>query len=177
MNDQIRFDLRETSVGIALIAINGQGVCGIYLGEEVTKLTDELRSNFPGTDIEPIEERQQDVVGRVLAFIQNPLQQPDLPLDIRGGDFEQMIWASLRLCPPGKTLTPAAVAQLIGASPAAAANVEQVCRRNKLAIVVPCHRVVASDGAFSVCRWGGSIQRALLSREQAAQFLSKTTSQ
>lgn len=177
MNDGIRFGIRETSVGNALIAINGRGVCGIYLGEDATKLMDELRDDFPVADLEPIEEGQQNIMARVLACIQNPLEQSDLPLDIRGGDFEHMIWASLRLCPPGKTLTPAAIAQLIGASSAAATNVEQVCRRNKLAIAVPCHRVVATDGALSICRWGESIQRALLAREQVSRFLSKTVGQ
>lgn len=161
-------------MGSALIAINSRGACGIYLGDDQTGLMTELRNDFPTADLEPAVDGQREIVARVLACIQNPLEPFDLPLDIRGGDFEQMIWASIRLCPPGKTLTPDAIAKLIGASSLAATNVEQVCRRNKLAIAIPCHRVVTSDGSLSICRWGESIQRALLAREQVSQLLSKT---
>nr|WP_315591701.1 methylated-DNA--[protein]-cysteine S-methyltransferase [uncultured Cupriavidus sp.] len=174
MNNGISFDVRETSVGIALIAINVRGVCGIYLGYESMELMGKLCHDFPTAEFEPTVGSQREVVARVLACIENPLEDFDLPLDIRGGDFEQMIWASIRLCSPGKTLTPAAIAQLIGASSSAAANVEQVCRRNKLAVAVPCHRVVTSDGALSICRWGENIQRALLIREHASCVLGKT---
>lgn len=174
MNYRISFDIRETSVGSALIAINARGVCGIYLRKEPTGLTSELRADFPTTDLEPVVEGQREIVARVLACIQDPLQHFDLPLDIRGGDFEQMIWAAIRLCPPGNTLNPAAIAQSIGASPEAAMNVMQVCRRNKLAVVVPCHRVATSDGALSVCRREEDIQQALLAKEQVVRFLSKT---
>lgn len=171
MNNQINFDVRETSVGSALIAINARGVCGVYLAKDSTGLISELRTDFPAADLEPVVDEQGGVVARVVACIQNPFQQFDLPLDIRGGDFEQMIWAAIRLCPPGKTLHPAAIAQLVGASPEAATNVMQICRRNKLAVVVPCHRVVTADGALSICRWGEGIQQTLLAKER---FLGKT---
>lgn len=162
-------------MGSALIALNARGVCGVYLGKDPAGLISVLHADFPDADIEPVVDDQRVIVARVVACIESPTQQFDLPLDIRGGDFEQAIWAAIRLCSPGKTLHPAAIAQLIGASPEAATNVMQVCRRNKLAVVVPCHRVVAADGALSVCRWGEDIQQALLAKEQVARFLSKTT--
>ncbi len=174
MNSGISFEVRETSLGMALIAINARGVCGIYLGEDPMGLMTELRNDFPTAELEPAVDGQREIVARVLACVRNPLEPFDFPLDIRGGDFEQMIWASIRLCPPGKTLSPAAIAQLIGASPEASTNVEQVCRRNKLAVAVPCHRVVSSDGTLSICRWGENIQRALLAIEQDSRFISKT---
>jgi AraC family transcriptional regulator, regulatory protein of adaptative response / methylated-DNA-[protein]-cysteine methyltransferase len=166
MNNRINFDIRETSIGNALIAINTRGVCGIYLAKESAGLIPELRTDFPTADLEPAVSDQQETVERVRACIQDPREHFDLPLDIRAGDFEQMIWAAIRSCPPGKTLTPATIARLIGASPEAATNVVQVCRSNKLAIAVPCHRVVTSDGALSICRWGEKIQKSLLAREQ-----------
>lgn len=166
MNNGIRFDVRETSFGVALVAINALGICGIYLGEEPTKLVAELRFDFPDDDLDPIMNVHRDIVARVLASIQNPLEHRELPLDIHGGDFEQMIWAAVRQCPPGKTLSPSDIARSIGAAPEAAASVAQVCRGNKLAIAVPCHRVVAADGALSICRWGERVQRALLARER-----------
>lgn len=161
-------------MGSALVALNARGVCGVYLARDRTGLIAALRADFPATDLEPVVDEQSGTVARVVACIQNPLQQFDLPLDIRGGDFEQMIWAAIRLCPPGKTLHPAAIAQLIGASLEAAPNVMRVCRRNKLAVVVPCHRVVSADGALSICRWGEDIQQALLAKERVARFLGKT---
>jgi AraC family transcriptional regulator of adaptative response/methylated-DNA-[protein]-cysteine methyltransferase len=175
MNSRISFEIRQAAEGVALVAVNARGVCGIYLGEAPAKLVAELRIDFPAYDLAPIMSTQQEIVARVFARIQHSLEYFDLPLDIRGGDFEQMVWAAIRSCPPGETLTPSAIAQSIGASPEAAASVAEACRRNKLAIAVPCHRVVTSDGALSICRWGESIQRALLAREQAPRILGRNS--
>lgn len=175
MNCRISFETRQAAEGLALVAVNTRGVCGIYLGKAPAKLVAELRIDFPAYDLEPIMSAQQEIVARVFARIQNSLEHFDFPLDIRGGDFEQMIWAAIRSCPPGETLTPAAIAQSIGASPEAAASVTEVCRRNKLAIAIPCHRVVASDGALSICRWGESIQRALIARERVFPLIGRNS--
>ena len=101
---------------------------------------------------------------QVLSLIEAPGAGIDLPLDIRGTAFQRRVWAALTELPAGSTASYAEIARRIGA-PKAVRAVAQACAANALAVVIPCHRVVRSDGALSGYRWGIPRKRALLARE------------
>ena len=104
---------------------------------------------------------------RIVGFITHPSAQLDLPLDIRGTAFQAQVWRALQKIPPGRTSTYREVAAALG-RPQAVRAVAQACASNKLALLVPCHRVVRSDGDLAGYRWGVERKRELLARERAA---------
>ena len=104
----------------------------------------------------------------VIALADEPAKKFDLPLDIRGTLFQQKVWAALRAIPAGETASYAEVARRIGA-PSATRAVAQACAANKIAIAIPCHRVVRSDGELSGYRWGPARKRALLDKERGTK--------
>ena len=103
----------------------------------------------------------------VVGLVEAPAQGLDLPLDMRGTAFQQRVWQALRRIPSGSTASYAEIAQRIG-QPKAVRAVAQACAANAIAVAIPCHRVVRTDGAFSGYRWGVERKRALLEREKAA---------
>ena len=106
-----------------------------------------------------------DVLAKVVALVEAPARDFDLPLDIRGTLFQQKVWAALRAIPPGETASYAEIARRIGA-PSATRAVAGACAANKIAVVIPCHRVLRSDGNLSGYRWGPARKRALLDKER-----------
>ena len=103
---------------------------------------------------------------RVIGFIESPTGELDLPLDPEGTDFQHRVWRALRNIPSGTTASYADIARRINA-PKSVRAVAQACGANALALAIPCHRVVRSDGALSGYRWGAMRKRALLEREAA----------
>ncbi|MDT4826431.1 Bifunctional transcriptional activator/DNA repair enzyme Ada [compost metagenome] len=103
-------------------------------------------------------------MARVVGFIEAPALGLDLPLDVRGTAFQERVWQALREIPPGSTASYAEIAERIG-SPRAVRAVAQACAANSLAVAIPCHRVVRSDGNLSGYRWGVERKRRLLERE------------
>ncbi len=107
-------------------------------------------------------------MAKVIGFVEAPGTGLDLPLDVRGTAFQQRVWQALRKIPPGSTSTYAKIAQRIGA-PKAMRAVAQACASNAIAVAIPCHRVVRSNGELSGYRWGVKRKRALLDREAASR--------
>jgi AraC family transcriptional regulator of adaptative response/methylated-DNA-[protein]-cysteine methyltransferase len=110
----------------------------------------------------------EQLVAQVVGFVEAPNLGLDLPLDIRGTAFQQRVWEALRKIPAGQTVSYAQLAQRIG-MPSASRAVARACAANTLAVAIPCHRVVRSDGALSGYRWGVERKRALLQREAKPQ--------
>ena len=106
------------------------------------------------------------MVAEVVGLVEAPAQRLDLPLDIRGTAFQQRVWAALSAIPPGKTATYKEIARAIG-QPSAVRAVAQACAKNPLAVAIPCHRVVRTDGDLSGYRWGVERKRELIAREAA----------
>src|SRR5690606_8647861 len=106
-------------------------------------------------------------VARIIGFIEAPGVGLDLPLDLRGTAFQRRVWQALRKLPPGQTLSYADLARRIGL-PGGARAVARACASNPLALAVPCHRVVRTDGSLSGYRWGVERKRLLLERERRA---------
>jgi AraC family transcriptional regulator of adaptative response/methylated-DNA-[protein]-cysteine methyltransferase len=162
---QIRFAVGECSLGSILVAATSIGVCAILIGEEPEALVEDLSVRFSCAELMGGDVDFEDTVSKVVGFVERPWIPLDLPLDIQGTAFQQRVWAVLSTIPPGKTMSYAELAQSLS-KPRAARAVASACAANKLAVAIPCHRVVRSDGGLSGYRWGVERKAALLSREQ-----------
>jgi AraC family transcriptional regulator of adaptative response/methylated-DNA-[protein]-cysteine methyltransferase len=162
----IRFAVGQCSLGAILVACSERGVCAILLGDDPDALARELQDRFPRAALHGGEPGFEQWVAQVVGFVEAPALGLDLPLDVRGTAFQQRVWQALRAIPAGQTASYTDVAARIGA-PKAVRAVAQACGANPLAVAIPCHRVVARDGALTGYRWGVERKRALLARESA----------
>jgi AraC family transcriptional regulator of adaptative response/methylated-DNA-[protein]-cysteine methyltransferase len=137
------------------------------LGDDPNVLVRDLQKQFPKANLIGNDPSYEQLVAKVVALIEQPGFGLDLPLDIRGTAFQQRVWKALQQIPPGSTASYAEIAIKIG-MPKAVRAVAQACGANDLAVAIPCHRVVRSDGALSGYRWGVERKRALLQREAHA---------
>ena len=160
----IRFAVGECSLGSILVAQSARGVCAILLGDDPDRLARELQDQFPRAELIGGDAAFEQTVARVVGFVEAPGLGLDLPLDLRGTAFQERVWQALRDIPPGRTASYAEIAARIGA-PTSARAVAQACGANTLAVAIPCHRVVRSDGGLSGYRWGVERKRVLLDRE------------
>ncbi|WP_091717566.1 bifunctional DNA-binding transcriptional regulator/O6-methylguanine-DNA methyltransferase Ada [Methylobacterium phyllostachyos] len=165
---RIRFGIGACSLGAILVAATDRGVCTILLGDTPEPLLQDLQDRFPGAEIVGGDPAFEGWMARVIGFVEMPGRGLDLPLDIRGTAFQQRVWEALRKIPVGSTATYAEIARAIGL-PAATRAVAQACGANPVAVAIPCHRVVRSDGALSGYRWGVARKRDLLLREAGTQ--------
>jgi AraC family transcriptional regulator of adaptative response/methylated-DNA-[protein]-cysteine methyltransferase len=163
----IRFAVGACSLGAILVAATGKGVCSILLGDDPDGLVRDLQDRFPLAKLIGADKPFEQWVARVVGFVESPQLGLDLPLDIRGTAFQQRVWEALRGIPAGATASYAAIAARIG-SPRAARAVARACAANTIAVAIPCHRVVRSDGALSGYKWGVERKRMLLRREAAS---------
>ena len=166
-NAEIRFAVGECSLGSILVAKSKKGVCAILLGDDPDMLVRDLQDRFPRARLTGGNAEFENLVARVVGLIEAPGLGLDLPLDVRGTAFQQRVWAALREIPAGTTATYADIAKKIGA-PKSVRAVAGACAANALAVAIPCHRVVKSDGALSGYRWGVERKQALIDRETAA---------
>lgn len=163
----IRYTIAKCSLGLVLVAESGHGICGILLGDSSEALRRELRDRFPKGRLIADARDLQNVVMSVVRLIEAPATGLDLPLDLRGTAFQRRVWQALRRIRSGETASYRDIAVRIGA-PKAVRAVAQACAANALAVAIPCHRVVRSDGALSGYRWGPERKQALLQREARA---------
>jgi AraC family transcriptional regulator of adaptative response/methylated-DNA-[protein]-cysteine methyltransferase len=164
-NMAIRFAIGQCSLGAILVAQSERGICAILLGDDPQALLHDLQDKFPKADLLGGDAAFETLVARVVGLIEVPGIGLDLPLDLRGTAFQERVWQALRTIPAGTTASYAEIAQRIG-SPKAVRAVAQACAANALAVAIPCHRVVRSDGNLSGYRWGVERKRQLLERER-----------
>jgi AraC family transcriptional regulator of adaptative response/methylated-DNA-[protein]-cysteine methyltransferase len=139
-------------------------VCAILLGDDPQEVLDELKAQFPRARLIGGDQAFERLASGVIAFVDNPRAGLDLPLDIQGTAFQHRVWDALRRIPVGTTASYAEIAAAIGA-PKAIRAVASACAANRIAVAIPCHRVVRSGGALSGYRWGVERKRALLAKE------------
>ncbi|MBV4458607.1 bifunctional DNA-binding transcriptional regulator/O6-methylguanine-DNA methyltransferase Ada [Pseudomonas sp. COR58] len=163
-NNDIRFAVGQCSLGAILVAQSERGVCAILLGDDPHQLVCDLQDKFRQANLIGADSGFEQLIASVVGFIEAPALGLDLPLDVRGTAFQERVWQALRDIAPGSTASYADIAQRIGA-PKAVRAVAQACGANSLAVAIPCHRVVRSDGNLSGYRWGVERKRALLERE------------
>lgn len=164
----IFFAIGECSLGAILVAQSHIGVCSILLGDDSAALVRTLQDRFPRANLIGAEPGYESVVAKVIGLIETPAIGCDLPLDIRGTAFQRRVWKALQQIPPGTTASYADLATKIG-RPKAVRAVARACSANELAVAIPCHRVVKTDGSLSGYRWGIDRKRTLLERETRAQ--------
>lgn len=164
---QITFAVGECSLGSILVAQSARGICAILLGEEPERLLRDLQDRFPRATLLGGDPGFERTIARVVAAVEAPAHGLDLPLDIRGTAFQLRVWQVLRDIPPGTTASYTDIARKIGA-PTGARAVARACAANPLAVAIPCHRVVRTDGDLSGYRWGIARKRELLARERDA---------
>jgi AraC family transcriptional regulator, regulatory protein of adaptative response / methylated-DNA-[protein]-cysteine methyltransferase len=164
LSTEIRFAIGECSLGSILVAATARGVCAIFLGDDPEELVHELERRFPRAQVIGADAVFEELIAKVVGLVERPHVGIELPLDIRGTAFQQRVWQALREIPAGATASYSEVARGIGA-PKAVRAVAQACAANALAVAIPCHRVVRTDGDLSGYRWGVERKRALLERE------------
>lgn len=167
-NTDIRFAVGQCSLGAILVAQSQRGVCAILLGDDPHALVCDLQDRFRQANLIGADHDFEQLIAKVVGFIEAPALGLDLPLDVRGTAFQERVWMALRDIPAGSTASYAEIAQRIGA-PKAFRAVAQACGANNLAVAIPCHRVVRSDGDLSGYRWGVERKRQLLARETKSQ--------
>ena len=160
----ISYAIVQTYLGWMLVAATGRGLCKIAFGDAPERLNAELEESFPNAEFDDDDPWFQETVTHVLAHLEQPQQSLNLPLDIQGTAFQQRVWSALQQIPAGSTRTYSEVAVQIG-KPEAVRAVAQACAANKIAVLIPCHRVVRSDGGLGGYRWGVERKRALLAHE------------
>ena len=134
------------------------------MGDDPDLLARDLQDRFPHAKLVGGDAAFEQMVAQVVGFVEAPALGLDLPLDVRGTAFQQRVWQALQHIPVGQTASYADIAARIGA-PKSTRAVAQACGANALAVAIPCHRVVRSDGTVSGYRWGVERKRALLARE------------
>jgi AraC family transcriptional regulator of adaptative response/methylated-DNA-[protein]-cysteine methyltransferase len=164
---QIRFAIGECSLGSILVAATDKGVCAILLGNDPDALVRELQDRFAKAELIGGDAVFETLVAKVVGFVEQPRLGLDLPLDVRGTAFQQRVWRALRQIGVGKTASYGEIAARIG-NPKSIRAVAQACAANMIAVAIPCHRVIRTDGQLSGYRWGVQRKRALLDREKRA---------
>ena len=162
----IRFAVGQTVLGKVIVGRSQRGVCAIFLGDDAQSLRDQLAEAFPTTELQADQAALERELSQVIAFIDKDTAEGVVNLDIGGTAFEQMVGQALCGIPSGKTRSYGDVARDLGV-PEAVRAVAGACAANVLAIAIPCHRVVRSNGAISGYRWGVERKRALLADEAA----------
>jgi len=162
--EQIGYAVTGSPLGRMLVAATEKGICAIAFGDTDAKLVAELKQRFNKAELVLDEERLEAAVRAVVQHLQEPRSAFALPLDLRATAFQQRVWHALQKIPTGETRSYSAVAKALG-RPTAVRAVAQACARNPVAVVVPCHRVVASDAKLAGYRWGVERKRKLLERE------------
>lgn len=163
----IRFAVGQCELGAILVAQSQRGICAIQLGDDPEELVRDLQDQFPKAQLIGGDEAFEQQVAEVVGFVEAPSIGLRLPLDVRGTAFQERVWRALQEIPPGATASYTQIAERIGA-PRAVRAVAQACGANRIAVAIPCHRVVRRDGDLAGYRWGVDRKRELLRREGRA---------
>lgn len=168
LREPICYTTGVSPLGAILVARSGAGLCALLLGDDPRELAADLARRFPEAELRTSDAETGRLLARAIALIEAPEDPVDLALDPRGSAFQQRVWAALRAIPLGHTASYREIAARIGA-PGAVRAVAQACAANPVAVLIPCHRVVRSDGDISGYRWGVERKRMLLERETLAE--------
>jgi AraC family transcriptional regulator of adaptative response/methylated-DNA-[protein]-cysteine methyltransferase len=163
-NAEMRFAVGACSLGSILVASSDKGIVAILLGDDPEALVHDLEDRFPKAKLIGGDPDYEAIMAKVVGLVEAPETGLDLPLDVRGTAFQHRVWQALREIPAGTTATYTEIAERIG-MPKAVRAVAAACAANKLAVAIPCHRVVRNDGSLSGYRWGVDRKRTLIARE------------
>lgn len=162
----IYFAVGQCALGAILVAQSARGVCAIFLGDDPAQLLNDLQDQFANAELIGADSRFEQLIAHVVGFVEQPALGLNLPLDVQGTAFQERVWQALREVPAGQRVSYTDIAERIGA-PKAVRAVALACAANRIAVAIPCHRVVRRDGDLSGYRWGVERKRQLLERETA----------
>ena len=163
--ETVRYATAPCAYGVVLVAATGAGICALSLGDAAEPLVEGLHARFPNAERVGDDADFAELVAEAVHLCADPAPAHGLPLDVRGTAFQARVWAALRAIPTGETRSYAEIAAAIGA-PNATRAVARACATNEVALLIPCHRVVRSDGGSGGYRWGEERKRAILARER-----------
>ncbi len=168
--ETITWACRDSALGPLLMAATDRGVCFVQFGEDCETLRAQLQGEFPAAELKAFEADSSPELDRWIdalnAYLQNQKPRPDLPLDLKGTAFQVKVWEFLLSLKEGDVASYGEVAAAIG-KPKAVRAAASACARNKIAVLVPCHRILRGDGGLGGYRWGLERKRALLDAERA----------
>lgn len=164
-DEVIRFAFGQSTLGEILVAATEKGICTIFLGDDRGQLVRDLQEAFPNAEITGGDAAFDVMVAQVVGFVEQPSRGLALPLDIRGTAFQRQVWEALRAVPPGMTASYTEIARQMG-QPKSVRAVATACAANRIAVAIPCHRILRTDGSLSGYRWGIARKAELLQREQ-----------
>lgn len=162
--ERIRFGIVKTWLGYLLVAATERGICSLQIGDSEQEMQERLRATFPQAELLEDDPEFQRVIEAAVALAERPSGHVDLPLDMKGTEFQHRVWNALRQIPAGSTLTYSELAEAIG-SPKAIRAVAKACADNPVPLLVPCHRVIGKNGKLTGYRYGVARKQALLERE------------
>ena len=161
----ISYTTISSPIGIILVAATKEGICAVHITDEVVGAVEMLKKEFPKAEtLSRNDNAMLRYAEAVAGYLSNTLH-PDLPLHMQGTEFQKHIWRILMTIPPGETRTYAQIADMAG-RPSAVRAVASACGKNKIALLIPCHRIVRKDGTPSGYRWGLKRKEYLLKSEQ-----------
>ncbi|MCV6797233.1 methylated-DNA--[protein]-cysteine S-methyltransferase [Achromobacter ruhlandii] len=164
---EIRFAVGQCALGALLVAASDTGICEIALHEDPEQLVRNLQDRFKAARLIGADREFEQWMAAVVGFVENPSVGLHLPLGVRGTAFQRRVWEALREIPVGTTVTYTDIAERIG-SPRSVRAVARACATNNIALAIPCHRVVRTDGSLAGYRWGIERKRELIEREAKA---------
>jgi AraC family transcriptional regulator of adaptative response/methylated-DNA-[protein]-cysteine methyltransferase len=161
----ITYGLAQCSFGWVIVAATDRGICAIEFGDDANALPEQVQARFPNAELNEADRGFTTLLEQVVDFLESPRNTFILPLDIQGTAFQQQVWEVLRQIKPGETMSYTDVAERMG-KPKAVRAVASACASNKLAVVIPCHRVISKAGKTGGYRWGSERKKMLLESEQ-----------
>jgi AraC family transcriptional regulator of adaptative response/methylated-DNA-[protein]-cysteine methyltransferase len=166
-SETLRFGYGDAALGTILVAESKLGVVALFIGDDRARLLSDLRSAFPEAEFALDQTGLAPTVAKAMALVEAPQLGTDMRLDLRGSPLEMAVWRALQAIPAGETRSYGMIAQGLPMT-ATAQEVGAACAANRIAIAVPCHRVVKSDGSISGYRWGVQRKRRLINMEGVA---------
>jgi len=160
----IHYTVVRTSLGLLLVAVTERGICSVALGDDEAALVASLRAEYPAAELARATDADDRLVDAVVAHVEGRARASDVPLDVKATAFQWQVWRALQRIPEGATRSYQEIARELG-HPSAARAVARACASNRIAVLIPCHRVVRGDGALGGYRWGVARKAALLARE------------
>ena len=165
--ETMRYGFGETALGAIIVAQSAHGVAALFIGDDRARLLRDLQLAFAGARLVHDQAGLAEIIAKAAALVDAPELGCDFALDLNGSPLELAVWQALMAIPPGQTRSYGAIAKSLTLA-ATAQDVGAACAANRIAVAVPCHRVVKSDGSISGYRWGVGRKRRLINREGVA---------
>lgn len=164
---QIRYTVADSPLGRLLLAATEHGVCAVYLGDADAALEESLAAEYPAAEVTRDDAAPSALVAELVQHLSGLRPHLELPIDVQATAFQWRVWRELQAIPYGETRTYQEIAAALGL-PTAVRAVARACATNPISVVVPCHRVVRTDGGLGGYRWGLARKQQLLDQERNA---------